>query len=301
LINYFAVFFTDYGIHKELVAEDSSVVGNWRGILPHKNITGATCAFTVIFLMFDQRQISRWLSGLTIAASLVFLYFVESRTSAGMLAFAVLCGWLIRPYSAAHRATLGLVLLLAAALALQIVFGYFEALQSFLNDPGALTGRTAIWPLLLEYAAEHPWTGSGFGAFWKIGENSPIWTLTDNWVAVYGGHGHNGYLDLLVTIGIPGLILAIVTLLLWPLTRLLSSLAITKPSRSLLFAVLVFCAGHNLTESSLLNGASVVQVFLVIAVALIYFQSNGSEGAHQLLRRRAMRAMRVRSFRGQSA
>jgi O-antigen ligase len=292
VVNFLVVFYTDYGVHPELIGEESSVVGNWRGILPHKNIAGATCAFTVLFLTFDVKQVPRWLAWATIAASLVFLFYSQSRTSEGVLAFSLLCGWLIRPYSANYRTVLALALVIVAGLAVQIVSGYIDAIQTFLNDPGSLTGRAAIWPLLLEYAADHPWTGAGFGAFWQIGDKSPIWLLTDSWVAHFAGHGHNGYLDLLVTIGIPGLVAAVLTLLLWPLARLLLSLSISKPSRSLLLSVLVFCAGHNLSESSLLNGSAAVQVFLVITVALIYYQSNNSAGAHHLLRGRALKALR---------
>lgn len=296
VINFLTVFYTDYGVHPEVLGEDSSVVGNWRGILPHKNIAGATCAFTVLFLMFDLKQVPRLLAWATIAASCIFLYFTQSRTSAGVLVFALLCGWMIRPYSANYRTVLGIVMLICAAVAVQVASGYSDVIRNYLNDPTSLTGRAAIWPLLLEYAADHPWTGAGFGGFWQIGENSPIWLLTDSWVAHFAGHGHNGYLDLLVTIGIPGLVLAVLVMILWPIARLLLSLSISKASRSLLLSVVIFCTVHNLSESSLLNGSAAVQVILVIAVALIYYQSNNSAGAHHLLRSRTLRAIGRRPF-----
>ena len=85
---------------------------------------------------------------------------------------------------------------------------YSDALAVLLSDPGALSGRAQIWPLLISYSQQHPWTGAGFGSFWQIGDNSPIWELTDGWVAEIASHGHNGYLDLIVTIGYPGMLLA---------------------------------------------------------------------------------------------
>ncbi|RZM32604.1 MAG: O-antigen ligase family protein, partial [Sphingomonas sp.] len=291
-INYLMVFFSPYGIHSEVFGEVSSVVGDWRGIIPHKNVAGAACAFTILLFVFDNRQFPRVISALTVAAAGIFLYFTHSSTSEISLALALAAGIAIRPYDASYRVVLGIVLLIAAGLAIEILLTNITVLTDILNDPGALTGRGAIWPLLLEYSREHLWTGAGFSSFWQIGADSPIWTLTSGWVAIYAAHGHNGFLDLLVTIGLPGLILAVIALIVWPLIRLLLSQSIAKPRRSLLLAIIIFCTGHNLAESSLLNAASMTQVFLLIAVAITYRHSNASVGAHHGLRQRMTRLMR---------
>lgn len=292
IVNYLMVFLTPYGIHSEVFAQESSVVGDWRGIIPHKNVAGAVCAFTVLFFVFDNRQFPRIVSALVIAAATNFLYYTHSSTSEISLILALAMGLAIRPYNASHRFAFGICLAMVVGLAAQILFVNLAALSNFVNDPGALTGRGAIWPLLLEYASEHLWTGAGFSSFWRIGPDSPIWTLTSGWVAFYAAHGHNGFLDLLVTIGLPGMLLAIVVMIVWPLLRLLLSQSIDKPRRSLLLAVIIFCAGHNLAESSLLNAASLVEVFLLIAVAITYRESDASPGAHHALRGRMTRLLR---------
>ncbi|SFO29259.1 O-antigen ligase [Sphingomonas sp. OK281] len=291
-INFLMVFFSPYGIHTEVFGEESSVVGDWRGIIPHKNVAGAACAFTILLFTFDNRQFPRIVSVLVIALSATFLYYTHSSTSEISLVMALVAGLAIRPYDANYRVVLGIVLLIVAGLVAEIVFTNITVLTDILNDPGALTGRGAIWPLLLEYASEHLWTGAGFSSFWQIGADSPIWTLTSGWVAIYAAHGHNGFLDLLVTIGLPGLVLAVIALIVWPLIRLLLSQSIAKPRRSLLLAMIIFCIGHNLAESSLLNAASMVQVFLLIAIAITYRQSNASAGAHHGLRQKMTRLLR---------
>lgn len=298
VINYLVVFLTPYGVHGEIFGEASSVVGDWRGIIPHKNITGAACSLTILLFLFDNRQFPRIVSTLVILAAAVFLYFTNSRTSEVILVLAVVLGLTIRPYSASYRTTLVIILLIIAGLVLQAVSANIRVLADIFNDPGALTGRGAIWPLLLEYAGEHAWTGAGFGSFWLIGDASPIWTLTTGWVAIYAPHGHNGFLDLLVTIGVPGLMLAIVALAIWPLLRLLLSLSIDKSRRSLLLALIAFCLGHNLTESSLLSGAALVQVFLILTMAMVYRESDASAGSHHRLRQRLARVMRRSHRRG---
>ena len=291
VINYLVVFLTPFGVHAEVFGEQSSVVGDWRGIIPHKNIAGAACSLTILLFLFDNRQFPRLVSAMVIVAATAFLIFTNSRTSEVMLVPSILLGFAIRPYTASHRTALGVFLLVAAAILLQILSANIAFLAEFLNDPGSLTGRGAIWPLLLDYAAEHPWTGAGFGSFWLIGDASPIWTLTTGWVAIYAPHGHNGFLDLLVTIGIPGLVLAVIALVVWPLLRLLLSVSIGKARRSLLLTLIAFCLGHNLTESSLLSGAAIVEVFLILAIAITYRDSNASAGAHHRLRARMTRML----------
>ncbi len=294
-INYLVVFLTPFGVHGEVFGEQSSVVGDWRGIIPHKNIAGAACGLTILLFLFDNRQFSKVTSALVILAAAIFLYFSNSRTSEVVLIPAILLGFAIRPYDASHRTALGVFLLIVAGIALQLLSANSVALAEFLNDPGSLTGRGAIWPLLIEYARDRPWTGAGFGSFWLIGDASPIWTLTTGWVAIYAPHGHNGFLDLLVTIGVPGLILAVIALAIWPLLRLLLSVSIGKTRRSLLLTLIAFCLGHNLTESSLLSGAAVVEVFLILAIAITYRESNASAGAHHGLRTRMTRMVNRRA------
>ena len=58
-------------------------------------------------------------------------------------------------------------------------------------------------------------------------------------------------------------------MLLLPTARLIFTRRISSAHGSLLLALIVFCAGHNLTESSLLDRDSFVQVMLLYAIALI--------------------------------
>ncbi len=291
VINYLVVAFTPYGIHPDLPGEFSTLVGDWRGIIPHKNIAGAACSLTILLFLFDNRQFPKPVSAAVILGAAVFLYKTHASTSEIILIPAIILGFAIRRYEASRRVVFGVVLTMFAMVAIEFLSFGNAFLTDILNDPYALTGRGAIWPLLLDYAGEHPWTGAGFGSFWLIGDDSPIWSLTTGWVAIYASHGHNGYLDLLVTIGVPGLILAIFALVVWPLLRLLLSQSIDKSRRSLLLTLITFCLGHNLTESSLLSASALVEVFLILAIAMIYRESNASTGAHQRLRRRMVRWM----------
>ncbi len=70
------------------------------------------------------------------------------------------------------------------------------------------TGRTEIWGFAIDALAAHPWKGQGFEAFWysdavRFGaEDSTRWMVD---VAT----SHNSYVDLALTIGLPGLLLVL--------------------------------------------------------------------------------------------
>jgi O-antigen ligase len=288
VINILVVLLTPYGKHGLSIGESENVAGDWRGIMQHKNAAGAATALTVILFAFDRSRLPRlWTAGVLVA-SLFFLLMTNSKTSIAMLVIAGATGAIMQLYNPRHRS-------LVVPLAVMGTFGliclcvmYLGAIQNVLDDPTAFTGRAQIWPLLLEYAGEHLWTGAGYMSFWQIGNASPIWTLTNDWVAAEVGHGHNGYLDILVTIGLPGLLLTIAVLFVWPAMKLLVSTDISRPRRGLFAAMIMFSLGHNMTESTLLDRATVVHVFLMIAVILVHRLSSQSAGAHHAIRNRLM-------------
>jgi O-antigen ligase len=78
------------------------------------------------------------------------------------------------------------------------------------------TGRTEIWSFAIDALAAHRWKGQGFEAFWysdavRFGaEDSTKWMVD---VAT----SHNSYVDLALTIGLPGLGLVVLALLVAPL------------------------------------------------------------------------------------
>jgi len=137
-----------------------------------------------------------------------------------------------------------------------------------LSDESTLTGRVQIWPLLIEYWQDHKWFGSGFGSFWNIQGSQPIEGFTHGWISEIAS-AHNGFLDLVVQTGLPGLILAILATLIAPLYRLLSGTQIERSRACLLLAILCFCLGHNITESSLFDRDAVPQVFLMLGIGLL--------------------------------
>jgi exopolysaccharide production protein ExoQ len=75
-------------------------------------------------------------------------------------------------------------------------------------DVGTLTGRTELWAELLTYAASRPLVGYGFEGFWSPEHTANV-SLSLGWVVP---HAHNGYIDMLLALGVIGLALFVITL-----------------------------------------------------------------------------------------
>jgi O-antigen ligase len=268
LANYAAVFgWPEVGIHQLGPGEDPGLVGDWRGIAQHKNFAGPMCAFTVLLFALDAREIRRLLRWSVVVAAGYFLFQTGSKTSMGILGVSLAAGWPYRRYNPRYRVYLIPATLLLGIVVTGLLYNYAGALATAFARPDALTGRVQIWPVLLAYSQDHWLGGSGYGSFWNVGPASPVYKYITGWVSEIVS-GHNGYLDLLVQVGVPGLLLTITAAIVLPLARLLSSLTVSRHSGALLTALIVFCAGHNVTESSLLDRDALVQVVLMFAVAL---------------------------------
>jgi exopolysaccharide production protein ExoQ len=132
------------------------------------------------------------------------------------------------------------------------------------RDPKLLTGRTQIWQPMIISFLESPFSGSGYGAFWEAGVGAtkigPLAGVTQ---------GHNGYLDLAVQIGLPGLLLALGALVLWPILLIIKLRSRAYQLCSLAAAVLVFFLINNGTESSVFDGDQLLQVFWMVMLAAL--------------------------------
>jgi exopolysaccharide production protein ExoQ len=136
--------------------------------------------------------------------------------SSGLL--ALLFVWM-RRLSASLRKAMTFLVVSSGAGAMWWAAGNVGTLTTLLGRDDTLTGRTVIWEVAGVVIAQAPWTGYGFGALWASG----IPVTEAMWAA--GGfrffHAHNTYLDLLLQVGVPGLVLGLLLLagLFWRSVR----------------------------------------------------------------------------------
>lgn len=278
--NYLAVFlFPATGLDPNVY---DGVTNTWRGVMGQKNFVGFACAMTAIMFSIGagfpawnapQGRPLLIVRIIVVLAALNFLMRSESKTSIGIGVFALLVGALFT-YLATVRgqrrlAAPGWAWIAIAPFAIICLGMAIDATPylEMVSDPAAFTGRTQIWTGLIKAYVEQPLLGVGYGSLWDVGPDGPMKIYAKDWASEVS-QGHNGYLDMLVQVGAIGLLLIVFAVLVWPLQRLLRGG--DHPARVLGAAMLFFSLGHNFTESSLFDRDGQGQVFLMIAIALLW-------------------------------
>ena len=81
--------------------------------------------------------------------------------------------------------------------------GFLDVLRLGSNDI-TFTGRTDIWEFIYTKVQDNLALGYGFGGFWGLGDRSG--NLTASYVYMwYLDSSHNGYLDIMIHLGVIGL------------------------------------------------------------------------------------------------
>jgi O-antigen ligase len=277
VVNYFvAILYPSLGIHNYGIPRATGY--QWRGILADKNYAGAASALAIIYALFAPVRLPAIARAAIALGALGFLVQTWSRTAIILCGVSVLAGAGIRLASHTSLANIatGRARRLLAVFALSF-FGLIvatllliafdvDAALAMLEDPNALSHRMQIWRVLVSTYAQSPFTGVGFGSFWTpngavSAEQGVGWMRNVN-------QGHNGYLDLLTQVGLPGLALALLALVLVPMRTLSRNLQFDREAVALIAAVIVFCVGSNLSESGLLTRDVIWSTFWLLAASM---------------------------------
>lgn len=232
--------------------------GAFRGPLAHKNEAGRLMALAVpvLLLRIGTAPRQRVLVGCALAVAALFL--VLSRSLGGLLVAAMLCSVVV-----VHRflRPLGAGILLLPTLAVAVgsaaaIGGLLDGVLTALGKDPTLTGRTEIWSHSMRLLSERPLLGHSMASFWQLDivERTGIWF----------SNAHNGYLQLLIELGLVGLAVFVFQLL----TTLLRSLRWAQlRDRAALwpYCVAAFVLVYNLFEVSLAEENSIVWVLYVAA------------------------------------
>jgi O-antigen ligase len=250
---------------------DPGLIGDWRGLYNQKNVTGAVCTITVILFLFTRNGKYNWIGWLVSLFAIGFLVMTQSKTSIALLPVALIAGISYRiawrnGLSRAIFAVCTALLLLGAVVTL---FIYADTISHMLEDPTEFTGRSEIWQAYLAYVRDHPLLGTGYGMLSNTGTMSPMHNyVSSRWVEAIGD-SHDGYLQVLVTLGGVGLGLAVLALLVEPLARFWP-LDYAQPAfKAMLFALFVFFVLHNFPESDFLESDDAVWFCMLLVMAAL--------------------------------
>jgi O-antigen ligase len=195
--------------------------GAWNGIFWHRNHMGSIMALlNSIFLLRMILEIRghkniAFLDGIFYLFSLFLVGLSRSATAYILFLglnflIALITVWLtfkarLRPF----HYYLGAGILVLCSI---LVFANINFILGLFNRDTSITGRVPMWMFLVKnIISQRPWLGYGFGAMWTIESFRVQVQHVVGWlypVLI----GDNGYLDILLHLGIAGLIVFLLTL-----------------------------------------------------------------------------------------
>jgi O-antigen ligase len=247
---------------------EPQLAGLWRGQYAHKNMAGPICAIELFILYAARTRIPAGYLLFIASFEVLFLIMSGSKTPLVIMASVMLLAKLmlrLRSFWAMLGVAAGAVALINTSTVLTVASDDVRSFMTWVLGDSSFTGRADIWAILLDYAVDHFWMGAGFLSYWQIGFLSPAMQDARSWAssAIYG---HQGYLDLVVTIGVPGLILTLMFVLLRPSADLAVIRNRNNPLLEMYISFWLFGLLHNGTESNLLGRADAVWLFIIIGI-----------------------------------
>ncbi|HUG34208.1 MAG TPA: O-antigen ligase family protein [Anaerolineales bacterium] len=210
------IVFPEHGIHQDAVWQ-----GAWRGIFEHKNDFGPIMALGNELALLSYLSASKRNERITHASIYLLTMFliIMSRCSTAVVMLPILNGLTFLYYSwmkwgsklQGRSVTRVFLVLAAGALSVALlVIAVFLLTGKNLQ----LTGRVPLWLNLLEnVVSKKPWFGYGLETVWYDSEFQKWAAVTSGWGdRIIVINGHNGYMDILIYLGIVGLILLCVFL-----------------------------------------------------------------------------------------
>ena len=205
-------------IHLATDGQEPALAGDWRGSFGHKNSASAVMAMVLFLGIYVLRSGARLSGAAIVALTALFLWGAGGKSSL-VLCLAVLAltslTMLVRNFWFRALVLLTPLLLLNLLSIGTVIDDSLASLTRMLPLDTSFTGRTEIWSFALAAAQLRPWTGYGFSAFWggpwiKSQADGAAWFAT-------ASDSHNGYLDIVLAMGLPGLVLLVVVLVIAPL------------------------------------------------------------------------------------
>lgn len=277
-LSYAGVIFAPHlSIHLATDAIESSLAGDWRGLYSHKNEAGSAMVIMVIVGLYVARAHTLSLGIAITASAAIFLIFTKSKTSIGLVVPVLLLSLFIVNTQSLRAKAFVVIGLLVLANTLTVGSAAPGPLQSIVRQvlpDASYTGRTDLWRFAIDNIGQKPLFGHGYGAFWRTDSrmNRDRIALgsedSDHWVEELGTDSHNGYLEVALSIGLPGLIVVLIWLVILPLYHQ-SRLLRMHESRALeLMFVRMWLFGLfvSVLESAILARANQPWIAMVIAV-----------------------------------
>ncbi|HVY84128.1 MAG TPA: O-antigen ligase family protein [Caulobacterales bacterium] len=241
--------------------------GAWSGLWTHKNTLGGLMAIGapigVAAAIVDAERRRLWL-GVAFGA---LLLVIESTSKTALLATflgvaTIFAGMFMR--RGPMQALIAMTAFGAFVITLAVLMIFApQALVAVLGRDLTLTGRTDIWESASTYAAQRPWLGYGYYAFW-LDPNGPAYWVRQA-VRWQVASAHNGWLELMLGAGRFGIALFALQFLVMFWRTLAAWL---DPRAGLWTPAFLLAFGfYTMSESHILQANDLFWIFYVAAAA----------------------------------
>jgi exopolysaccharide production protein ExoQ len=202
------VFFPHIGLYNA----DVRTMGSWRGLFPDRTSAAKSLVFLLspaLVFGYDRFTYRRLAYILLVGTSIVMAHAVTALIIGFLYTLFMTALYLSRRLERRTAVVLGLISIPTCALLVGASIPYVADLLSFFGRDLTLTGRTGIWGAVIQSIYKRPIFGYGYYAFWQglNGESARL-ILVNHWVF---GYAHNGMLEILLQLGLVGLIAFLIT------------------------------------------------------------------------------------------
>jgi O-antigen ligase len=277
-LSYLGVIFAPrYAIHQASDLAEPELAGDWRGVFDHKNAAGAVFVLTAFIGLFVARVWSLSLGAGFALLSLVFVLFAHGKTATMLWAPTLVISLFVGAYGAGwvwRCLALGPFVALNALGVGSALSPSIAAFAARLPIDATFTGRTDIWRYALTKLAERPLTGFGFDAFWNTAAVRYGADTDASWVAE-AAHAHNGFVDIAMSMGAPGVALSLWAFVLQPLVDIRAALrrGADVATLTLLTQIWLFCLYTSSMESFLFNRSDPSWIMFLFAIFSLKYLS----------------------------
>ena len=286
LIKYYPAWGVDYSY---------SGVAMWVGVTLHKNGFGSLCSISILFLLLARyrqwregvpaiERFQKWADVAIILTALFMLAGAQKNSATVAASLGIGCATLLflllfrKTRPVIRQAVLVIVVISFVGIGLAGPFlGSLNiaGVSSNLGRDDTLTGRTIIWKQLMPVFENQPAFGSGFQSFWTTSRRE-LYEFSD---------AHNGYLDVLMDLGMVGLVLYSVWLLSCA-RKLQRAMSIDYYWASFAISSLLMTLVYNFAESTL-NSLAVQMTAVLVLLCLVVPNKAIREPCGSLIQQRA--------------
>jgi exopolysaccharide production protein ExoQ len=182
----------------------------FRGIFSQKNGLGQAMAIGVLTgLHGAQIKGGRRFRNICILALCTIVAFM-SKSVTSILAIAVFfpLNILGRIYLRGGSFRILSIWLAICCVPIVVFVMYSDLISELFGKDATLTGRTILWPYVIDYISKKPLLGWGFYSFWSPRNPATLQIFealrVNNWYTDFVANAHNGLLELLLEIGLLG-------------------------------------------------------------------------------------------------